>query len=332
MRFFVGTYTKLGGPGLCACSLKGDTLTQLSCTDELQNPTYEILSPDKTRLYAVSSPPNGGRAAAFDVIGGNLRLLSVQVTGGDDPAHAVLSGDGRFLYTANYLGGSISVFPVSNNGLLPRIQLLQHTGEGLDKDRQSSPHVHQVTFIPGTNYLAAVDLGIDAVVVYKQDCDTGLLCEASRWQAQPGFGPRHLVYGREGMAYLAHELTNKISVLQWDGNNFLELQILSTLPENYLETNTTAAIRVSPDLSRLFVSNRGHDSLACYEIDANGLLRLLSIAPTGGECPRDFMPVDDHRVLIAHQGGDVSLCRWTPENTLTLIAKLPIAGAVCICL
>ena len=335
MDFFVGTYTRMGGPGIAVCSLAARRI-KLRYTEELPNPTYVIPNGRQDRLYAVSSDSAsggpGGSAAVYAVEAGGLQLLSRHDTIGQGPCHLCLSADERFLYTANYVSGSVTAFPVAGNGVIgERIQLVQHEGRGPRDDRQTGPHAHQVTFVPGTNLLCAIDLGLDAVMVYEQDPATGLLAFHDRLDVEPGLGPRHLAYGREGVAFLLHELGNKVSVIVRKGGRWATRQTVPMLPEGYDQPNTAAAVRLSADGRRLFASNRGHDSIAVYDIAADGTLAPVGIYPTGGGGPRDFVLLDDQSLLIAHQDGDVRLADFDLATGIRSHDILSMPGAVCVC-
>ncbi|MEA4890028.1 MAG: lactonase family protein [Clostridiaceae bacterium] len=333
MNIFIGTATRLGGLGIVSCSLDEDRL-RLIDTAMLPNPTYLILSGNQKTLYAVSSDSvrgeDGGSVAAYRIKDGKPVLQSRQNTGSAGPCFLCLSDDERFLYAANYHGGSLSVFPVDEDQIGERIQLIGHEGHGPNPARQQSPHVHQVSFIPGTHLLCVIDLGIDAVMIYEQDPVGGMLKLAGRLDCRPGSGPRHIAYGPEDKAYLANELGNSVCVLQRANKSFQCLQTLSTLPDNWQGDNTCAAIRT--DGQQVYVSNRGHDSLAVYRILGNGLLARIGVYKTGGGIPRDFVLLGSGRILVAHQDGDVALLTWHPDRGLTQLTEpLPVAGAVCVC-
>lgn len=333
MLFYVGTYTRMGGPGIGIGKLENGSLRHLG-SEFLPNPTYVILSGNQRVLYAVSSDSadgaEGGSVAAYRVDGSRLTLLSRKNTGGAGPCHLCLGPDGRYLYVANYTGGSLAVFPVTDNGLGERIQFIQHEGRSVHPTRQLSAHVHQVTFIPGTRLLCVVDLGLDAVITYRQDQQTGHLTLAGRLDCTPGSGPRHLTYGNGGVAWLANELGNSVSTLRLQGQTFVMEQVLPSLPVGWSGENTCAAIR--SDGRRVLVSNRGHNSLAVYKILPGGKLELSGIHATGGGIPRDFILLPDGLLLVAHQAGDISLLRWDGAQGLTRVTDpLPIGGAVCVC-
>ena len=330
MRFYLGTYTRLGGPGVACGELRGDNGMRVLSSACLENPTYAIANARHDRLFCVSSAPasgeTGGSAASFALSGGEMALLSRQNALGEGPCHLCLSPDERFLYLANYPSGSISAFPVDADGRLGALlQLVQHEGHGPNPDRQEGPHAHQVVFLPEENALCCVDLGADALFTYAQDRDTGRLTLNDRFALPAGYGPRHLARGEGNLFYLAHELKSAVSVLRRANGQWTLLETHSTLPAPRAD-NTVAAVRVFE--GRVMVSNRGHDSIAVFAIEGERL-RPLGIFPTPGPVPRDFYPLKDGRVLIAHQEGDVTLARLAEDGFIPL-SHLDVRGAVCV--
>jgi 6-phosphogluconolactonase len=331
MLFYVGTYTRLGGPGIAICSLDSK-ITWLNAV-ALPNPTYVILSGDQKKLFAISSDAvdqaEGGSCAVYTIKGSVLVETQRYNIGAAGPCHLCLSPDERYLYTANYSSGTLTVLPLDPPG--ERVQLIHHKGSSIHPTRQEGPHVHHVSFVPGTNILAAIDLGLDAIVLYEQDRQTGRLTEKSRLQCPAGMGPRHLVYGRDGFAWLVYELGNAVSTLKWTGDRYQIIQTVTTLPEGWTGENTCAAIRT--DGRHVFASNRGYDSIAAYRIMEGGLLKPSGIFPTGGQLPRDFFLLPDGRVIVGHQGGTVNVLKWDSQTESLQPSSLSLAlpGAVCIC-
>ena len=327
MEFYVGTLTCEGGEGVLDCSLEDDHIELKATVIDISDPNYVILSPRGDRLYAVSNDgaTEGvqGCVNVYDITGETPALLCRQSTGGGSPCFLALSPDGRYLYEANYDTGSLAVFPVSC-GLNERIQLVQHSGHGPHPTRQEGPHLHQTTFLPGTQLLCAIDLGTDELVVYRADRQTGLLTEQTRTHLFGG--PRHIAYGKAGYAYVAHELSNEVTTLRIENDAFIPLQTLTTLPEGWTGVNTAAAIRLSTDGSRLYVSNRGHGSIAEYAVQADGTLRFLRHL-WAGAFPRDFICLSDGRFLVADQHAGVYLLSQDGDA----LDFLPQKGAVCIC-
>lgn len=338
MKFLVGNYTSLGGPGVALCGLENSALRLIDTNPAIGDPIYVILSADHKTVYASGSDENGGAVAAFDLSDGLLRFVSKQRTFGNAACHLTLSPDERYLYVANYVTGNLAVFPVDNANIGACIQLIQHEGSGPFPGRQESAHLHFVSFDPEDKLLYAVDLGMDAVMIYRQDPKTGLLSAQERINAEAGLGPRHLIFHGADLMYVAHELGNAVSAYKRTNAGWKLIHTLPTLPGDWQGESTVAAIRILN--GRLYVSNRGHDSLAVYEITSSGALSPIGIYSTMGRTPRDFQLLPDGRILVAHQdSGDVSLLAFganTGEQIeglgLTQLCEpLPLPGAVSIC-
>lgn len=335
MRFYIGSYTRLGGPGVGICQLEGNQLA-LCASDYLPNATYVILNREENRLFAVCSESAtgaaGGSLASYTLEDGNLTRLSQCDGIGIGPCHLCLSPDERFLYGANYHSGTISVFALNDRGAIEkRIAHIVHTGHSVNPQRQEGPHVHHVSFLPGTNLLCVVDLGLDQVILYDQNPVTGLLTKRSATDITPGMGPRHVVHGQNGFTYLTCEMGNHVAVLRFNGAGFDVMQYLPTLPADFREESTTAAIRMTADGKKVMVSNRGHDSIAVFSVKEDGLLEPAGIYATGDRNPRDFNLLGDGRVLIAHQEGDLVLSRWTRQG-LEVLQRLDVTASVCVTL
>ena len=210
---------------------------------------------------------------------------------------------------------------------------VQHTGHG-PHENQASPHVHYTDLTPD-QYLVTCDLGTDEVITYDVDLE-GKLTKLATYNCNPGAGARHLVFHHHyKIAYLICELNSTIEVLIYDGvGEFEQMQVISTLPDDYSGFNGTAAIRLSKDGKFLYASNRGHDSIAVYSILADGSLELLEVVPTNGKNPRDFDLSPDQEFLIAvHQDSDnATVFKRNPETgrLAELSNEFHVPEAVCI--
>jgi len=245
MRFYTGSYTRMGGPGVGVCRWENGQLSMVNAYHDLNDTTFVILSHDQRTLYAVGSLPETGESAAasYRVAGDSLELLSCRAAAGKAACHQAESADGHFLYVANYLTGSVSVFPVDDGVLGERIQLVEHTGCGPNTARQECAHTHQCTFRPGTNELFVCDLGIDKVMVYDQNTETGLLSLKEEIAMPGGMGPRHLVFADADHFYVTGELDNVVRYVVND-KGWKIIGEMSTLPAEWKGENTSAAIRL----------------------------------------------------------------------------------------
>jgi 6-phosphogluconolactonase len=199
------------------------------------------------------------------------------------------------VFVANYNGGSVAVFPIKPDGTLgPRTAFDQHTGKSVTPDRPQQAYSHSIIVDPSNRFVLNADLGLDRVYIYKFDATTGALAPNSpAWFTDhPGSGPRHVIFSADGKTvYVSHEIANVVGVYAWDGakGTMTEIQSLSTLPADFKGTNTAAEIQLHPSGKFLYVTNRGQDSVALFDVDAaTGKLTFVETTPTHGKTPRNF--------------------------------------------
>lgn len=299
---YFGTYTKKTSEGIYAADL--DTTTGLLSNLQLKikeaNPTY--LAFDKSgHIYSVGSENGEGGIAAFTADGS---LLNHVVAPGAPLCYVAVDEARQLVYGANYHKGEVSVYQRASDGSLTLTDTDVHVGSG-PHENQASPHVHYSDLTPD-HFLVTCDLGTDEVVTYDVSA-SGKLSKLATYQATPGAGPRHIVFHpSQKIAYLICELNSTIEVLIYDGvGRFSLLQVISTLPENWDTFNGTAAIRISSDGKFLYASNRGHDSIAVYEVLADGTLARIQLITTNGKIPRDFILSTNEKILVVpHQDSD----------------------------
>jgi 6-phosphogluconolactonase len=157
----------------------------------------------------------------------------------------------------------------------------------------------------------SADLGLDQVLAYRLDLPHGKLTpnESQPFLTlPPGSGPRHFAFHPNGRhLYVINELSNTILAWDYDGDGgFTVIQRLSTLPQGFTGTSYCAEIVVSPSGATLYGSNRGHDSIAIFDIDANsGLLSFKACESTRGKNPRNFALDPDGKLLfVANQNSN----------------------------
>ncbi len=264
----------------------------------LESPGFVTLRPDGKRLYSVCRLPDGrgGGVAAFEISENakSLRLLNTQPIGDGGAAHLALDKTGRYLFTAQYGGGSVAVFPLDADGQIrPRSDLVEHQGSGPNKARQKSPHPHWVGVDPENRFLFVPDLGIDQVVIYQVDLKKGKIEFHGTGQCPTGGGPRHMKFSPNGKhAYVLNELQLSVTVFQYDAKagTLNPIQTISTLPESLREVrNSASEIRVHPSGRFVYAANRGHDSIAAFRVDPeNGKLTFVEREAVRGSWPRNF--------------------------------------------
>lgn len=299
---------------LCACSdqpqggvytFRASASGKLSRLDfqALPGSNYLCFSPGRDFLYATSNGEGhaGGTAAYRLQPEGTPVFLNQAESRGRAACHITCSPDGAFLYCANYIDGNFAEFALNSDGSIGALtHLVQHTGSGPRTDRQESAHTHCTVFTPDGKYLCVCDLGTDSVMIYPYRQGEGISVEGTAWKAEPGEGPRHLLFDRSGcFAYLINELGNSVTSLAYADGVFRRLDCVSTLPEKCSVKTKASALRFSPDGRYLYASNRGFDSIACFHVTEPGKLELFDIVSSFGTSPRDINFLPGEKIFAA---------------------------------
>ncbi|RYG19623.1 lactonase family protein [bacterium] len=291
--FYIGTYTsKEGSRGIYRAQLNGETgeISKPELAVEAENPSYVAMRKD--RLYAVHEAQKGEVSAYQIEKDGTLTHLNTQLSSGDGPCFVSVDPKGKNVLVASYGQGALAVLPIVKDGsLAPASQVIQNKGSGPNKGRQEGPHLHSIYADAKARFVYACDLGTDEVLVYRFDPAKGTLTAEPSAKVPAGGGPRHLAFGKVGkVVYANNEMGDAVTVFAVDEKSgaLKELQTISTLPEGHNGSNTTAAIVVHPNGKWLYVSNRGHESIAVYAIGHDGTLKLVEIAASGVRIPRGF--------------------------------------------
>ena len=314
---YFGTYTGGGSKGIYRSILDETTgkLSDLVLAAELENPSFLVVSPDQNYLFAVSENgkfkgKEGGGVSSF-AIGkdGGLTLISQVNSGGGAPCHISTDAQGKCLLVANYMGGSISSYQIAADGKLVAPAaggFIQHEGQGAQLPRQASPHAHSVNVDPSGKRAFVADLGLDKVLIYKLDAAAGTITpnDPAFLKLPDATGPRHFSFHPSGKwAYTNLEMSLQVAALSNDvKTGALEvLEIESTVPDGTeRKGNSTAECLVHPTGKWVYVSNRGHNSIAVFAIDQKtGKLDFIEHESTQGEIPRNFGIDPSGKFLIA---------------------------------
>jgi 6-phosphogluconolactonase len=281
-------------------------LKEVGATEAVARPSFVMPHSDGPYLYAVGErTPGSVWAIHYDGTTGTFTPLNQQTCGGDGPCHLTLDRAGRWLFVANYVSGSLGLLPVNEDGTLgPLADSAQHSGRGPDTERQDGPHTHSTKLSPDERFVIAADLGADKLYTYAFDRGNGKVTPRHETGSRPGAGPRHMVFHPNGdLLYVANELDNTVASYRYDEQvgSLAERQVIGTLPPGAPAT-TTADIHITSAGDRLYVSNRGHDSIAAYDVGEDGELALIDIRPCGGRTPRNFaLSADERFLLVANQ-------------------------------
>ena len=301
IRFASGSVFEGRGGGVHILRVDADagTLTEIGVAGGARNPSYLAFDPTRRSLYAVNELKEfdggfGGAVSAFAIdASGALTYLNSVPTHGTDPCHLCVDRSGRHVLVANYSSGHITVLPIRPDGSLGAAsQVVAHAGSSVDPVRQTGPHLHHVAMDEAGERVFATDLGLDRVFVYRLDPASGQLTadDPPFSELEPGAGPRQTVLHPGGRyAYVLNELGSSVTVhARGADGRLVPGRTVSTLPEGFGERNYCAELQVAPSGRFLYASNRGHDSIAVFELAADGDLMLVGHVRTGGLWPRNF--------------------------------------------
>lgn len=324
---FIGTYTNARtseGIYHALLDLETGALLETSLASPATDPTFLELHPNGKFLYAVTERDPGSVGSFYiNPSTKQLDLINTASSEGKGPCHICVSSDGKVLLAANYGSGSVASIPISRDGSLGKAaSSFQHTGSSVNPGRQKGPHAHSANLSPDNRFAYVADLGIDKLMVYRLDTSSGKLepNEPPEVRIKAGAGPRHFTFRPDAkFAYLINELDNTIIVFAFDPatGGLAELQTVSTLPQDFNGNKTCAEIKVSPDGKFLYGSNRGHDSIAAYKVDAEkGTLSLLGFQCSGIRNPRNFNIDPTGRFcVVANQDSDTVIVFRINQNT-----------------
>lgn len=321
MKTFIGTYTNGTSEGIYVADFDNTTgkFGPAKLAAKCVNPSFLTLHPHGKLLYAVGETNDyGGEASgsvhafSIDPKTGMLTELNAQASKGGAPCHLVVDDTGKTVLVANYHGGNVASLPIKDDGRLGAANSVhQHRGSSVNPNRQEGPHAHSINLDADNRFAFAADLGVDKILVYRFDADTGTL---SHDQApvsatvEPGSGPRHFAFHpSEKYAYLINELASTVTAFTYDkpSGTLETLQTISTLPDGFDGQSSTAEVVVHPTGKFVYGSNRGHDSIAVFRVDdASGKLTSVEIEKTGGRTPRNFAVDPSGKYLLAENQTD----------------------------
>jgi len=289
-------------------------LTSCGVFEQNTSPNCLAMNSAGTRLYSGNETEKlqeneAGSVSAFAInkADGQLTLLNTVSSGGAGPAQVSLHRSGKFLLVANYFGGSVAVLPVLADGRLgPASDFQQDAGTVGPKNATNGPkgnfaisghdqaHAHMIAGDPSGRFVISTDLGLDQILVWKFDGQTGRLTpnDPAAVSVPPGDGPRHFDFHPNGRwFYCLQEEGSNIVLFDYDAakGRLTSRQTISSLPPAFAGTNFCSEIMVSADGRFVYAANRLHDTIACFAIDPKtGVLSFVAEEWTRGDYPRSF--------------------------------------------
>lgn len=321
---FVSAFAPGDDGAIHAYSLNSESgqLKLLQRTTDAEHPFFIALSPDRKFLYSIHAAGEfGGKeneqvsSYSLQDKAGTLKLLNRVSSLGTASCYLDVDATGKTVLVANYKTGSLASFPVRSDGTLgDKKTFIQHKGYGADKVRQDGPHAHCIVVSPDNRFALSADLGLDQILNYRLDAVTSALVPSAQpfVRTSPVAGPRHLTFHPNGKhVYVINELGNSVTLFDYipESGILTEQQTLSTVPPDFSGTSYCADLKITPNGRFLYGTNRGHDSVAAYRLDANGRMKLLGIEPSHGKGPQNLVITPDGRYL---------LCANMPGNNLVV--------------
>ncbi|WP_321473213.1 lactonase family protein [uncultured Paludibaculum sp.] len=370
---YVGTYNQADGPEGSHGNGKGIHLFRMDpatgalspgeVLTQIPNPSSLALHPDGKHLYSANESANSKEekgsgsvsAMSVDRATGHLTVLNTVSSRGAGPCHLSVHPSGKFVFVANYHGGTVAVLPVQANGSLgAATDVKEGQGKLGHLPAASAPpgsfaisghdrtHGHMIQADASGKFIVSTDLGLDRIYVWKFDATAGKLIPAAMpfYQAPSGDGPRHFAWHPKGKwFYSIQEEASTLIAFDYDSatGKLAAKQTISSLPKGFAGTNYTSEVAISADGRFLYAANRLHDSIAVFAISATGTLSFVAEEWTRGDYPRSFTIDPSGRFMyVCNQRADAVTCfkinaqtgvlaftgQYTPVGTPSIITFL----------
>ena len=325
VTMLVGTYTGSGSKGIYSYKFDQNTgklvLPEKETSPEapgsvnsasLPNPSFLTITDDGT-VYAVGEMND--ETASLSTLRFNrddlsFDLVSTVLTHGEDPCY--VSTDGKVVLSANYSGGTLSVYPVDGEGKAGEpTQVIPGSIGGPDFRRQATPHVHCAIFSPDGKYVFVSDFSADRLLRFDAGKE---LSSPVAFSVHPDYGPRHIIFSNDGKnVYVIGELSGDVTVFGYDNGNLTEKQVVRA---DRVDARGAADIHITPDGKFLYASLRlKNDGIAVYKILEDGTLQDAGYCNTGIH-PRNFAITPNGKFLLAacRDSNDIEVYSIDPSD------------------
>jgi 6-phosphogluconolactonase len=338
-HLLIGTYASEGKPNgihVFRFNANNGELVKTQPVWELSNASFLTISHDRKNVYALSD----GHVNSFSFHAATGALTFMNRVPASGPAYVTVDRQKRMVFCGNYSGGNVMAIRLREDGSFEpdEVQIVQHEGSSINKERQEKPHVHAAVLSPDEHYLMVPDLGNDRIYRYRVGDPPRMLSSAKLpyIATAPGSGPRHLTFHPNGKyAYAVLELAGAVMVLDVRKEKLREMQTISMVDLDFKGRLSGADIHVSPDGRYLYASNRGDaNEIAIYSIDKQGKLMLINRQSVLGKMPRNFAidPTGKY-VLVANQNSNEIIIFLRDQKTGMLTPsgrKIEVEKPVCL--
>ena len=316
ISFYVASCVPDGGVYLC--ELDGDGNVETKKVISAPSPMWIEPAEDGALWVLMRAPfedsPNSG-VAKYDSVSGE-RISEILSTEGEVACHLAVDGDD--LYAANYISGSV---------WSSKLGTVKHSGKGSNPVRQEAPHVHSTFFSPDKKYVLSCDLGLDKIFVYNREM--GLISTAD---TPEGAGARHLVFSKDGsFVYCINEMSATVSVFSYKNGKLDHIHETDVKPQGYTDQGKGSAIRISADGKRIYVTERGSETISVLEADGDRLTLISTVSSHGAE-PRDFVLINNEKMAVCTNqfGNNCSLYNVEENGTLSFVCCVPLSAPLCV--
>lgn len=295
----------------------GQNWDRIQLVDGLLNPSFLAFNHDRRVLYTVHGDSSEVSAFRIDPAVGHLTLINQVPCQGLNPVHLAVDPSGRFLIVANHITkgpyvSSLAVLAAGTDsalgGIVDHVPLTGNVGPHRVEQPFAKPH--QVVFDPAGRFVAVPDKGLDLIFTYRLD-DRGKLHAADTppARAREGSGPRHVAFHpARPFVFVLNELSSTVLSCDYDPQSgaITPQQEVSALPDTFIGFSRGSEIEISPDGQFVYVSNRGHDSLAAFAVDGGtGRLAPVGWVAADGKTPRFFtLDPSSRRLFAANEDSD----------------------------
>ncbi|ANF49366.1 6-phosphogluconolactonase [Chryseobacterium glaciei] len=319
-------------------------LSKVTTVKGILNPSFLTLSPNGKYVFACteSKTPNGGKVSSFEFNPENktLTFINSQKSGGENPVYLTTHNGGKWLVNGNYTEGSVSVYPILDNGIIePFVQNFQFSEGSINPGRQDRSHIHSTVFSPNFDYIFFPDLGADKIRAYKFESKKNeplQVAEIPFTKTSLGSGPRHFTFHPNGkFAYCIEEMGGAVSAYSYENGKLNNIQRINTHSEKYKDDFESSDVHISPDGKFLYASNRGNENnIAIFSIQNDSTLKTIGYQSIKGKHPRVFALDPSGKFLIATnaQSGTVVVFKRNQETGLLkkIREKIKIKEVSCV--
>jgi len=288
-------------------------LSPVGVFEMTSSPSCLAIDAGGTRMYSANETDKmedgvSGSVSSFAInrADGQLTLLNTVSSGGAGPTYVSIHPSGKFLFVANYFGGSVAVLPILPDGKLgPASDLKKDAGTVGPKKATNPPpgsfaisghdmtHAHMIKADPSGRFIVSIDLGLDRIFIWKFDDHAGVLTpnDPAEISLPAGDGPRHFSFHPNGRwFYCLQEEGSNIALFDYNASKgeLTPKETVSSLPPGFAGSSFASEIMATPDGKFVYVGNRLHDGIACFSVGENGALNFVGEEWTRGDYPRSF--------------------------------------------